>query len=802
MIAEELKVVIRAETAAAVREMNQVQNTSKRTAGELTKLVAGWASVGAAVALFVREASASLKAFAELEEAQNRVAAAVEVTGENVERVLPQYQRLATDIQSMTVVSDGATFQMIALAQSMGVTSRDMEGVIQGAVGLSRAFGMNANTAIRAVTNAMEGNFSQLERYIPAVRAAGTETEKMAALQEAMGQSFEIAKRETDTLAGSYAQFQNALSDLREQTGGFLAGPARGLITWATDIVSNMAEARGQLNTLMEVLRIAGTGEVLTTVNQLEEAQTRLDALRTQLAAGIVDLGQMGRARMSASAREAYEEEAQALEELIARSKEYQSVRDAEFDRAEAQRTAEQEAAAETLRLQGINNEAIERGAEIERDAMLSAMTAQERKLFLLQEEYDAAVALRTEIRQQHEGWMGLQPVINALHGEIKNVTEAIEEMERAEALDRLAEGTRELRDEVLAGISARQQAAQAEQDAHTERMQALADEIYAEREKNQAIRADFDRMTEDQLTAIRRRRDEFIAAGVDEVKANKWATDEIAKAYAEKMQEAMNWFSQLGMSAMGVMQEISRMQQQTMNDELTTMRKIRREMDKDHRAQLEQIRIEQRAMRGQHDLELAFAEAAGASDQELAQIRLEHVRQRIEAEEHAAQREIELEAEKEAADEAMREREKVLRKEAFEQEKQMRIAQAVMAGAQAVISALSTPPFPLGLALAGVAAGMTAVQVAMIKSQQAPAFERGGSFVTNGPQMIQVGDGQSPRERVTVEPLNGPYRSGGGGGVTVNINGVVGSDRETVAEWVAEGIRRGQERGRIGKIA
>jgi hypothetical protein len=114
---------------------------------------------------------------------------------------------------------------------------------------------------------------------------------------------------------------------------------------------------------------------------------------------------------------------------------------------------------------------------------------------------------------------------------------------------------------------------------------------------------------------------------------------------------------------------------------------------------------------------------------------------------------------------------------------------------AEAATKALTLGPI-LGPPAAAAVAALGAAQVAAINAQPLPAFEKGGSFITSGPQAIMVGDGQSPRERVTVEPLSGPYR-GGGGGVTINISGVIGG-REQVADWVAEGIRRGQARGKI----
>ena len=57
------------------------------------------------------------------------------------------------------------------------------------------------------------------------------------------------------------------------------------------------------------------------------------------------------------------------------------------------------------------------------------------------------------------------------------------------------------------------------------------------------------------------------------------------------------------------------------------------------------------------------------------------------------------------------------------------------------------------GLAIAAGIAG--AAQIAIISAQQIPAFAKGGSMVTNGPQLFMAGDNPGGRERIDITPLN-----------------------------------------------
>lgn len=193
---------------------------------------------------------------------------------------------------------------------------------------------------------------------------------------------------------------------------------------------------------------------------------------------------------------------------------------------------------------------------------------------------------------------------------------------------------------------------------------------------------------------------------------------------------------------------------------------------------QIQAIDAQLEAMQDRFDREVAFAEAAGASDEELADLRAQQLEEEQEAEA--------------AADE----RKKALATKQFKRQQALNVANVIQQTALAVVRAFADLGPIAGPIAAAAIGSLGAAQLGIISQQQPPAFERGGSFVTSGPQAIMVGDGQSPRERVTVEPLSGPYRSGGGG-VTINISGVIG-DRERVAEWVNEGIRRGQARGAI----
>ncbi len=80
-----------------------------------------------------------------------------------------------------------------------------------------------------------------------------------------------------------------------------------------------------------------------------------------------------------------------------------------------------------------------------------------------------------------------------------------------------------------------------------------------------------------------------------------------------------------------------------------------------------------------------------------------------------------------------------VIKKKEFERNKQAQLIEATMNGANAVLAALATKPFlPLGPIMAALAGAMAAAQIAIIASQKAPQFAKGGLF--DGPSHSQGG--------------------------------------------------------------
>ncbi|MDR0575647.1 MAG: phage tail tape measure protein [Tannerella sp.] len=112
-----------------------------------------------------------------------------------------------------------------------------------------------------------------------------------------------------------------------------------------------------------------------------------------------------------------------------------------------------------------------------------------------------------------------------------------------------------------------------------------------------------------------------------------------------------------------------------------------------------------------------------------------------------AAQRKIIEETQLQREKQYEQQRKEMQRKQANWQ-KANAIIQAIINTALAFTSALSTPPAPLGIALAAIVGALGAAQIAMISSQKVPSYAKGTESHPGG--LALVGDGGRPEMVVT----------------------------------------------------
>tara|TARA_R110000824_G_scaffold176451_1_gene355416 strand:+ start:5806 stop:7731 length:1926 start_codon:yes stop_codon:yes gene_type:complete len=124
--------------------------------------------------------------------------------------------------------------------------------------------------------------------------------------------------------------------------------------------------------------------------------------------------------------------------------------------------------------------------------------------------------------------------------------------------------------------------------------------------------------------------------------------------------------------------------------------------------------------------------------------------------------------------------------------------AQAAYTNFQEFPAAKLNPPLFVAL---GIAAAAASIGSGMARVQQIKKAQYGADFITDGPQMMMVGEGAAgTREHVQVTPLDDPNIDGPQGqGITLNISGNVLHEsfiEDNVIPQIREGLRLGENIG------
>lgn len=177
-------------------------------------LIVGAAAVAGAVLV--------VKAAVKQRDAEFMLAAALNATGHQAELYMGNLKAAAAQIQKNTIYGDEFVLDLMAQGLNLGVTGDKIEGATKSAIGLAIALKMDLQTSMRYATLAMQGEFTMLRRYIPALRQTEDAVKQLAIIQKVAAGGYEQAKEYTKTAAGQYAQLKNEIGDTAEKIGSAL----------------------------------------------------------------------------------------------------------------------------------------------------------------------------------------------------------------------------------------------------------------------------------------------------------------------------------------------------------------------------------------------------------------------------------------------------------------------------------------------------------------------------------------------------------------------------------------------------
>jgi hypothetical protein len=137
-----------------------------------------------------------------------------------------------------------------------------LETATRGAIGLAKALDLDSSAAARYTALAMQGEFTILQRYVPALRAATDAAEKERIVMALMTRGYRQAQAEVETLSGQKKQLSNLIGDLMEDIGAGLAPTVGRMVRGLRDFIRRTRDSgretdtfAGKLNNLDVVVK-------------------------------------------------------------------------------------------------------------------------------------------------------------------------------------------------------------------------------------------------------------------------------------------------------------------------------------------------------------------------------------------------------------------------------------------------------------------------------------------------------------------------------------------------------------------
>jgi len=246
-MAKEISIIIRAKNAVAAG-LAEAGRAFKSFAGSVAKvgktIALGMAGATTAVVAFSVKA---LSAYAEQQKAEMALAGSLRAYGESADAVMPKLKEIAARIQDETGAADESTLAGMAKIRMLGVQTDKLEEAAKASLAL-KSICIEEAAAHRYVALAMQGNYTMLQRYIPALRTATDEADKARIVNEFFARGYQQQKDLLNTTSGAWRNLKGRIGDALERMGEAIDKSAgiKNALNQAAGAVKNFGDAVGR----------------------------------------------------------------------------------------------------------------------------------------------------------------------------------------------------------------------------------------------------------------------------------------------------------------------------------------------------------------------------------------------------------------------------------------------------------------------------------------------------------------------------------------------------------------------------
>lgn len=229
------------------------------------------------------------KSFGEAAEQEMKLDAALASAGDTTAATKDSINKLADELKDLAKVDDDVTKGLVEVGLSMGLTIPQSKAAAKDAVGLSKAFKVDLDSALRLCAQAYQGNVEKLGKYIPALKSAGSEAEKQAIYQKAMAAAFDQAKASADSPIGSYERYKMVIDDLGKGIGKFVVEYGAPFLDMLAKIIDNFNNADESTKKLVVTVAViaAAIGPLLIIIGKAISLYKTISIVTLAFSAGL-----------------------------------------------------------------------------------------------------------------------------------------------------------------------------------------------------------------------------------------------------------------------------------------------------------------------------------------------------------------------------------------------------------------------------------------------------------------------------------------------------------------------------------
>ncbi|MFZ5986928.1 MAG: hypothetical protein ACOYWZ_07375 [Bacillota bacterium] len=246
----------------------------------------------------------NITAYQEQEAALVKLTTALNQTNQLTDANVKSLTDYAAQLQRTTIYGDEVTETVMAQLLAMGLSVEQTKQATLQAANLATVMGTDLNSAARAMADLFNGNVGMIGRYVKGldetIIKSGDLDKIMAMLNERIGGQAEAIGKSS---VGALARMNNAIGDLKENTGQLLSNALQPFVSVISDLVKRLNDVSpelsgliglvGSLTTVFVTLRVTGIMPAIQSIELFGIALTGLRAafIKTGIGALVVALG-------------------------------------------------------------------------------------------------------------------------------------------------------------------------------------------------------------------------------------------------------------------------------------------------------------------------------------------------------------------------------------------------------------------------------------------------------------------------------------------------------------------------------